>query len=61
MTTVDIDTIDQQARLDWMRAEFRTAQQRRYDKRPHAPEQAAVAEVTPIAQTGPPTLATPVP
>jgi hypothetical protein len=59
--TVDIDTTDQQTRLDWMRAEFRAAQQRRYDKRPQAPEQATVADVKPIADTEPSTLATPVP
>ena len=37
MTTNTIDTDELQVRLDWMRAEFRAAQQRRYESRRPAP------------------------
>ena len=60
MTTEPIDTDELQARLDWMRAEFRAAQQRR-DKTPRHPlvKEARVAGPKSAPEAEPPTLATP--
>ena len=60
MTTERIDADDRQGRLDWMRAEFRAAQQRRYE----ASRDAVVTKVSgvepkPGPEPEPPTLATP--
>jgi hypothetical protein len=57
MTTEPIDTDELQARLDWMRAEFRAAQQRRYETRRCALVKAL--RVTEPKSAEPPTLATP--
>jgi hypothetical protein len=59
MTTESVDINEQQARLDWMRAEFRTAQQRRYETRrhPHVKD-VGIAKPTP-SEVGPPSLVTP--
>ena len=60
MTTKRIDAQDRQGRLDWMRAEFRAAQQRRYETRRHAINiEATVEEATSGPEAEPPTLATP--
>ena len=59
MTTERIDADDRQGRLDWMRAEFRAAQQRRYETRRHAiVKEVTVAEATSVPEAEPPTLAT---
>jgi hypothetical protein len=59
MTTEPIDINEQQARLDWMRAEFRTAQQRQYDARRPSVKDVSVAEPTPPSEVEPPSLANP--
>jgi hypothetical protein len=59
-TTGEIDTNERHDRLDWMRAEFRAAQQRRYETRRHAAvKEARVAEPNLAPDGGPPILATP--
>jgi hypothetical protein len=58
MTTEPIDINEQQARLDWMRAEFRTAQQRRYETRRPRVKEVSVAKPT-RSEVEPPSLATP--
>ena len=56
----DLIEIDRQARLDWMRAEFRAAQQRRYETAGIVlAKRAAVAEPESASEAEPPTLATP--
>ena len=57
----ELDEIDdRQARLDRMRAEFRAAQQRRYDTtRMALAKKAAVVKPESSPQAEPPTLATP--
>lgn len=49
---------DRRARVDWMRAEFRTAQQRRYDKVASALEKTPPAIPEPAPKPEPPTLVT---
>lgn len=62
MTTQEIATEERQARLDWMRAEFRAAQQRRDDTRRHAlVKNVRLAEPTPVPEAEPPALSTPSP
>ena len=55
MTPIEID--DRQARLDWMRAEFRNAQQCRYEKVATALDTAA-ATPEPTPPPEPPRLVT---
>lgn len=55
MTTRRISADERQSCLDWMRAEFRAAQQRRYEARPRAKE-VRVAEPKPAPQAEPPTV-----
>jgi len=57
MTTERIDADDRQGRLDWMRAEFRAAQQRRYERRHAIAKEVRVAEPTSGPEAEPPTLA----
>lgn len=59
MTTEPTDVNEQQARLDWMRAEFRTAQRRRDDTRRPRVTDVSVATPTPPSEVEPPSLATP--
>lgn len=55
------DVDERQARLDSMRAEFRAAQQRRYEKRAIAEVNAVLnAAPEPAPEAEPPTRATPV-
>jgi hypothetical protein len=54
---MDID--EQQERLAWMRAEFRAAQQRRYEKRDAARVNKSLTATPPAPEVEPPTLATP--
>lgn len=62
MTTENIEIDERQARLDWMRAEFRAAQQRRDAKRRHAVAiEVRPAEPAPVPEAEPPVLATPLP
>ena len=59
MTIEPSDINERQARLDWMRAEFRTAQQRRYEtRRRPCVKEVSVEEPIPSA-VEPPSLATP--
>jgi hypothetical protein len=53
----DID--DHQERLAWMRAEFRSAQQRRYEKRAIALVNKSLKAKPLAPEVEPPTLATP--
>jgi hypothetical protein len=53
----DID--DRQERLAWMRAEFRAAQQRRYEKRAIALVNKSLKAKPPSPEVEPPTGATP--
>jgi hypothetical protein len=46
-------------RLAWMRAEFRAAQQRRYEKRAIAQVNRTLQAKPPVPESEPPTLATP--
>jgi hypothetical protein len=53
-------TDERQTRLDWMRAEFRAAQQRQYEKRAIAlVNRTMAAKPQPSPETEPPTRATP--
>ena len=62
MTTQEIGTDERQARLDWMRAEFRAAQQRRDEMRRHVfAKELRLAEPAPVPEAEPPVLATPSP
>jgi hypothetical protein len=53
----DID--DRQEHLAWMRAEFRAAQQRRYEKRAIALANSSLNAKPPAPEVEPPTRATP--
>jgi hypothetical protein len=51
MTTEETGTDERQARLDWMRAEFPAAHQRRYETRRHAlVKEVRLAEPTPVPE-----------
>ena len=59
MTTTPIDTDEQHARLDRMRAEFSAARQRRDETRRQAPvADVCGSEPTPALEAEPPPLAT---
>ena len=53
----DVDAHEE--RLAWMRAEFRAAQQRRYEKRAIALVNRSLTAKPPPSEVKPPTLATP--
>lgn len=60
MTIERIDADERQSCLDWMRAEFRAAQQRRYEtSRDTVVTKGSVAEPKPGPEAEPPTLTTP--
>ena len=60
MTTGEIETNERQARLDWMRAEFRAAQQRRYETIQPAPvKEVSLVEPKPAPEAETPAVATP--
>ena len=60
MTPGEIDTDERQASLDSMRAEFRAAQQRRYEMiRPALLKEVSLVEPDPCPEADTPAVATP--
>jgi hypothetical protein len=60
MTAGEISTDERQARLDAMRAEFRAAQQRRYEAiRPSLVKEVRPIEPEPVPEAETPAVATP--
>ena len=60
MTPDETNNDEHQTRLDWMRAEFRAAQQRRKEAiRPAPVKEVRLVEPEPVPEAGTPAVATP--